>query len=402
MARPRASWWPLYAEPVLGIVACSVALATFATVSLISDTFPNDFSVFLESARRLRAGADLYQAPLRAGPGYNLNTPAVVLAFVPFSFLADAVALRIWTLLAIAGYALGAYWIAREVAPARTVTVSAAVVLSQPAITSLLLGQIGAALMLLVTAAWVADRRNRPWLAGCLLGLAIGAKPFLVVCAAYVVWRRLRALALGVCAGLAAATAIGWLAAGFAGFRSWLAALEQISWSAHVANGSLFGLFTRTLSTTPEVLHATPIALRPELVQPLWWTAAAIVGVVLVRTLIVTRDLDRAWAVALAASLLVSPLGWVYYATIFAGPLAAVALTATTRSRLLLAAGYVCLLVPPLAGPPLGRIGVLLFGSIYAWGFLFVLAGVAMDAGASVSRTVLPRGVTATSAAPPP
>src|SRR5207237_578541 len=96
----------LSAEPVLGSIAFSVALATFAAVSLIADTSPNDFTVFLESARWLRQGADLYQHPLRAGPGYNLNTPASVLIFVPFSFLPDAVALRAWTILAIAAYVL--------------------------------------------------------------------------------------------------------------------------------------------------------------------------------------------------------------------------------------------------------------------------------------------------------
>src|SRR5262249_18015726 len=161
------------------------------------------------------------------------------------------VALRVWTAIAIAAYALAAFWIAREVAPGRMVTVAAAVVLSQPAITSLLLGQIGAVLMLLVTAAWIADRRNRPWLAGSLIGVAIGAKPFLIVFAAYAIWRRSRPLALGMAGGVAAVAAAGILAAGVDGFRSWLAALGQISWSAHVANGSLHGLLTRTLSTTP-------------------------------------------------------------------------------------------------------------------------------------------------------
>src|SRR5207248_8807465 len=104
-----------------------------------------------------------------------LNTPASVLVFLPFSFLNDAVAFRLWTATAVIAYVLAAIWIAREVAPGRTVTIAAAVFLSQPAITSLLLGQTTGLLMMLLTAAWVVDRDDRPWLAGVLLGIAIGA-----------------------------------------------------------------------------------------------------------------------------------------------------------------------------------------------------------------------------------
>ena len=380
MARARLSWWALYGEPVLGILALAVAASTFAAVSEIADTAPNDFTVFLESARWLRHGGDLYQRPLQSGPGYNLNTPAVVLAFVPLSFLSDAWALRLWTALALAAYALAAYWIARALAPGRTVSLAGAILLSQPAIASLLLGQIGAVLMLAITAAWLADRDDRPLPAGLLLGVAIGAKPFLIVLAGYAVWRRSRALAAGLTAGVLGVTMVGVAAAGLAGFRSWLGAIGQISWSAHVANASLHGLLTRTLSTTPDILHATPLAVRPELVQPLWWASVALVCFVCVRALVRTRSRDTAWALLLVGSLLVSPLGWVYYGTIFAGPLLAVAVSATGRARILIAAGYACLLVPPLLVPALGAIGVLVLGSIYAWGFLLLFIGVAVHA----------------------
>ena len=103
MARERLSSWALYAEPVIGILAVAVAMSTFVAVGTIADTAPNDFTVFLESARWLRQGADLYQPPLRPGPGYNLNPPAAVLLFVPFSFLPDWLALYLWTALAMRG-----------------------------------------------------------------------------------------------------------------------------------------------------------------------------------------------------------------------------------------------------------------------------------------------------------
>jgi hypothetical protein len=388
MARERPSFWALYVEPVIGILGIAVAMGTFAAVSEIAESAPNDFTVFLESARWLRQGVDIYQRPLLPGPGYNLNPPPVVLLFVPFSFLPDWLALYLWTALAAAAYVLAAYWIARTALPGRMVSIAGALFLSQPGIMSLLLGQIGAQLMLLVTAAWAADREDRPLLAGALLGVAIAAKPFLAVASAYALWRRSRSFAAGLAAGLTGMVLLALLSSGVEGYRSWFNAIAQISWTAHVANASLLGLLTRTMSTTPEVLHATPIVDLPQLVQPLWWTAVALVGVVTLAALVRTRSRDRAWAILLIASLLVSPLGWVYYATIFVGPLLAVARTTSRPAQFTIAAGCACLNVPPTTMPQLGALGNLVFGSIYAWGFLLLFAGVAI---ASVSRTVLPR-----------
>ena len=133
----------------------------------------------------------------------------------------------------LAAYLLASYWIARSIAPGRTASIAAAVFLSQPAITSLLLGQMGGVLMLLLTACWLADRRDRPFLSGVLLGIAIAAKPFLIVCATYAVWRRSRPLAMGLAAGIAGVVAVGLAAAGAAGVRAWVDAIGQISWSAH-------------------------------------------------------------------------------------------------------------------------------------------------------------------------
>jgi glycosyl transferase family 87 len=298
-----------------------------------------------------------------------------VLLFVPFSFLSDVVALRVWTALSIAFYVLASHWIARAVAPGRTVSVAAAVLVSQPAIASLLLGQIGAVLMLAVTAAWLADRDDRPLRAGVLLGVAVAAKPFLAVFAGYAVWRRSRAFTYGLAAGFCAALLVGLAAAGIDGYRAWFAALGQISWTAHVANGSLLGLFTRLFGTTPGVLHTTPLAVRPRLIQPLWWASVSLIVVVGIVALARTKDRDRAWAILLIASLLISPLGWVYYAAMFAGPALVAIRCASPAARVAIAAGSVCLFVPPVGA--IDPITNVVFGSIYAWGFLLIFAGVA-------------------------
>ena len=90
-----------------------------------------------------------------------------------------------------------------------------------------------------------------------------------------------------------------------------------------------------------------------------------------------------------------------YYAPIFVGPLLAVALTASRPAQFFIAAGCACLNVPPTTVPALGAVGVLIFGSIYAWGFLLLFAGVAISDRRSANRTELPRPPSTTNVASP-
>ncbi|HUQ72830.1 MAG TPA: hypothetical protein VM165_25100, partial [Planctomycetaceae bacterium] len=103
---------------------------------------------------------------------------------------------------------------------------------------------------------------------------------------------------------------------------------------------------------------------------------AAAVGAIGLGALLRTRNRDIAWSVLLIGSLLVSPLGWVYYGTMFGGPLLAVAQTASRRAQIVIAIGFAFLLVPPIMTASLGPLGILFFGSIYGWSYLLLFAGV--------------------------
>ncbi len=361
---------------MVAVVAIAAALAVAGS---IAKTSTNDFFVFLNSAHWLREGADLYQHPLRAGPGYNLNPPAALLVFLPFSYLSDANAFLAWTAVSLGAYLLAAYWITRTLAPGRLVSIGSLLLVSQPVIIALLLGQTAALVMLLMTAAWMADRSDRTRRAGVLLGTAIALKPFLGVFLAYALWRRSRPFVAGMAMGIGGTAIIGLAVGGVSGYRSWLAALHQISWIAHWLNGSLLGFFTRTLSDTPEVLHMTPVAVRPHLVYPLWYAAVVSVVAVSARALLRTHDRDRAWSLLLVASLLISPLGWMYYLPSAAGPLVAVMERASRGTRALIGVGYACLLIPPSAMPTLGALQTALSGSVYTWAVVLWFAGLSMS-----------------------
>jgi hypothetical protein len=391
MARGRVSWWTLYAEPVLLVLAVVSTIVAFAIAT--DTTKPADFHVFWDSARAYREGLDPYTGrPPRVGSGFNLNPPVALLLFLPFSFMPLVPAFLVWTALEIVGYVIASHWIARAIAPGRTVAISAAVLASQATFAALHLGQITALMMLLLTAAWLADRDDRPLRAGILIGVAMVFKLFLGVFLGYALWRRSKAFALGLTAGAAAVTIGGLLVAGMSGYRSWIAVLGAVSWLAHLSNASLLGLITRELTVVPgESFRFHPIAARPDWVNPVWTAAVTVVVFTASYALWRTRDRDRGWAITLLGGILISPLGWVYYAPLATGPLLALAQSASHRTRVMLAAGYVCFLVPfTVMARPLGALATLAFGAMYTWGFLLWFMAATMSAADPVRARVRP------------
>jgi hypothetical protein len=105
--------------------------------------------------------------------------------------------------------------------------------------------------------------------------------------------------------------------------------------------------------------------------SPVWFLTLVLVAGVALRALHRITDRDQAWLLVGVCSLLLSPLGWAYYAPLLAGPLAARWQTASNSVRVWLAAGYVCFCVPysllvNLRGPP----AIHFIGSAYTCGFL--------------------------------
>jgi hypothetical protein len=330
-----------------------------------------DFYTFWDSARSLRAGIDPYIGhSLRAGAGYNLNPPFVLLLFVPFSWFPLVSAFVLWTVVSLIGYAVSAWAIAREVAPRATVELVALVLISQTTFSGLQLGQPVALVMMVLTAAWIADRRASPYTAGVLLGVAMAAKLFLGLFVFYAIGRRSARLVAGIVTGFGAAVAIGLIPAGIAGYQSWFTVLGRVTWAAHLANASLLGFLTRILTIPPSDLRVTPLLIRPDLVQPLWYTSVAIVVGVAAWRAERSRDIDAVWLMTLVASFLCSPLGWCYYLPLAAGPSARLAFKGSRFAKALIAGGYACFLVPYtiLVLHPLGRLATLTLGSVYLWG----------------------------------
>jgi hypothetical protein len=374
------SWMKVYGEPLLVVVAMISSAVLLAVILRPIATNRADFFTFWDAARWYREGVDPYLGhPLREGAGYNLNVPAFLFLFLPFSYLPLGPAFLAWTLAGFVACALAARQIAHELAIRSAFLVLCGLLVSQATFAAFQLGQVTPLLLPLFTSAWIADRNNRPWTAGVLLGVLMVAKPFLAVFGIYAaLFRRSIPLLYGIAAGAVAILAVGLLAGGIRIYRSWLFVLQNVTWPAHLANGSLLALVTRALTPWGQATLTPPID-RSTWVIPIWYLTLGVVGAIAARALRKVVNRDTEWLIVGTCGFLLSPLGWAYYAPLLAGPLTAQWQKAP-GSRGWLSFGFLCFCVPYSLLISLESPATSLFlGSVYTWGFLaWFVAGVTL------------------------
>jgi hypothetical protein len=98
-----------------------------------------------------------------------------------------------------------------------------------------------------------------------------------------------------------------------------------------------------------------------------------------------TSDADEMWFLAVLASLLASPVEWVYYQPLLLGPGVALALSGRLSSVRWMAPAWV---FPALNATMFERGPILVsisLGSIYFWGFALMFAGLLLRTSARVS-----------------
>lgn len=390
--RTGAFVWNTYGLPIVMVAACVI---TIVAVARHSDTGTPDFRAFYESGRQYLAGTDPY-IPFDPDRGANLNPPWIVAMMSQLCLVPLPIAVVVWWLFSFACLFAAINLIARTVAPGQMVTIASVALATQSAYSNIRLGQVVWPVMLLLTAAWRADRWRRPVLSGALLGLAVSWKPFLIVFLPYLVWRRAWTMLAALSAVIAATVAASLLVVGGSGHHSWLTVLRLVKWEGHVLNGSIAGFLARALK--PEALvtmsdwaNASTIWLN------LLWVAIGLIALAITaRTIRAATNPDVAWASLTLLAILLSPLGWVHYALLGTGPIIAVLINAPSVSRLMAVTGWL-LICNPLAwilpGNESGPLMMLTVGSSYTWGTVLLL-GAVLVAGS-------PSQVGSTSSSPP-
>ena len=384
------------AADIVAAVAMALLLAwngLFIRVLIGNGQF-GDFGKFYRSAMAWRAGGDMYWADAahtvpHAWNGHaNLNPPHATVLVLPFTRFPPLAALGLWA--AVSTICLGASLVVikRElrVTPDFTEIRNIAVLMLAFVGTTAVLatGQSAWMLTLPMTLAWKWARTHRWILAGIAVGACLSVKPFLLVFLLYFVLRR-RWGALVAAAGTAAACFLaGLLLFGVAAHRSWLDALGSTEWAGHQMNASLLGALARLFDRSTD--FAALYDLGPDWVRRLWLFGSALVGATTlfaVRHGDGTEAVDRSFALLTIAALLISPLGWVYYLWLFAGPMAALSLAARREPRdrisivlfRVAVVGFIWPFGTAVLGQP-NRIATVTIGSVYFWALMTLWVGV--------------------------
>lgn len=353
---PRAAFIPL------------VGLATYATLgalALVPDR-GDDFQRLYVSATSWAQGGNPYAIVIADTP--NLNHPLLLPFLWLFALGSEHAGFIAWSITSLALLAACIPAISRhaKIVPLDLVAV---ILASTGTFLALVFGQVSFLLMAIFTAAWCADRRGNTTAAGAMLGGLSVLKPFYGLFALYLVWRgEWRAFAAYVMVFIAG-TLAGWGIIGTSGFLEWLARLEEVRWRWHIYNASAWGVGDRLFTVQPffRATGWTPLVESSLLASLLTVTIlAAVVGVSWRAAS--KANIDRSYALLGLASLLISPLGWLYYLPAFLGPVLVVLGERPSRWLWPVAALGVCPYML-LVGRSYGKLGTLFVGQ---WAFATV------------------------------
>jgi alpha-1,2-mannosyltransferase len=331
----------------------------------------------------------------------NLNPPHFHLLILPLARLTPLAALLVWSGASIGALVAALCVIQRSLRLSWTwagaAWTAAGVIICSATGVVIVTGQVTFLLLLPVTLAWAAARRDRWTRAAVWLGIAASLKVFLWIFLVYLIaTRRWRAVG-AMLAAAAACVAAGVIVFGPQAYADWRGSLSAVDWVWSPMNGSIAGLVTRSLAPSP---YFTPVLDAPVAATVL--IALLVLAIAAATLIALMRDTgdaaaDRAFAALLLAAQLVSPLGWVYYVWLLAGPIAALlhhraARPSAWRDRILALA--LPGLVLPITWTLVGRDhawGAVTFGSIYAWMTMALWLGVMVDWAArdSVRKTAV-------------
>jgi hypothetical protein len=355
-------------KAVFGLLLAAAVVSLFAQAPFIvrglTVSQGGDFGTFYRAARN---PAQLYEPAPERPQAVDLTPPHLHLLIAPLTAWPVMDAFRIWMIISFTVLGMVLMHTVRPW-PWWGLPV---LVFWAPTTTLLALGQVTAVLAVPVALSWWEDRRGHSYRAGAWLGPVLVTKPILLVVPLYWSLQR-RASALSACAATGALTVLaGMTVYGTGAYTSWLRNFDRVTWHWQTMNASLSGALARACGPAGTF---TPFASCAPWVG---WVFLVILASLFAATAwVLSRPgvtTDRAWAVALTAMLLLSPLGWVYYVWWLVPPVWYAGVPGPAA-----VVGILLLLAPPWANWLLGHSGPILgatVGSMYSYGLLAWWAG---------------------------
>jgi hypothetical protein len=288
----------------------------------------------------------------------NAHPPTAVLLALPFAGLSYEWAQFCWNLLSLAALVISGWVIVSALEIPRSsgfLLLAVLVLVGEPVHQHLIQGQLGCLLLLLITGVWLADRSERPFLAGALLGLATAIKLLPGLLVLYFVARRQWKTAFIAAACFAMTILATASVLGLETFRSYLSDVPAhvAEWRSVPHNHSIPGLWNKLFDQGSKGEPMIPVTQWPALAKGGSMLSCAAVVLLLVRVAARAKlptDRDQAFGVAVTAMLLVSPVTWGHYFVLLMLPLALLWLRVPSRGWMngVFWAALVALSVKPL------------------------------------------------------
>ena len=300
---------------------------------LIVETQPFDFDINLVGAHRLVGGVDVYNRAAshvdaieflgpsmrRAFTGTNgsfIGMPVVALLHVPFLALPHAAAIAVMRVLNVVGVIASLVLVARLLPrgnrlPGLTVGLGA-MLLSVPLVLALGLGQLHGLVTLGLAATIWGVARDRPWIAGIGLGIAIAFKLAPALLFVYLLLRGYRRVFVPTVATVAALCALAAAIGPPTALLTWMReVLPSVSGGSRYAyNQSLPAWISRLTSSSSDFTHH--VSLGPD---RFWSVVVIVCGIgVLWRRCRGRRGIaPLELAAVVLVLLLAGPLSWNHY-----------------------------------------------------------------------------------------
>jgi hypothetical protein len=261
----------------------------------------------------------------------NGHPPTAVVLALPFGLLDYNAGFLLWNWLSVVAVVGSAALVMRETEmrfSAWALLPALALLIGNPLLQHLACGQLGGFLLLLITGAWLCDRRGHSGWAGAILAVATAVKLFPGFLFLYFVWKgKWRTVFVGA----ATFFAVVGLTAAILGTQSFVdfvqhAMPEVGKYRRTWANASLDGFFTRLLSAESD--RAIPLIAGRWLPKIAYvFSAATLIGTLgLLTRRSRTREADDfAYGLHITAMLLVSPITWDHYFLLLTQPILLVA-----------------------------------------------------------------------------
>lgn len=302
------------------------------------DQHIGDFFQEWASARNWQAGLPIYMHQIEAlnrhlgvetsGKSlyveYNAHPPGAVLLTLPFGYLEYLDALLLWNLLTLVAFAVSVALILSELklslSPWLWLPLCAALLLFDPFLQQMFQGQLNGLLLLLLTLAWLANRRGWEGWAGVAVGIATAVKlvPGLLL-VYFLTQRRWTALVSGVAAFLSITVAT-FPFFGVSAYQDFVLVVQPAV--AHFRSGwinySLAGFWEKLfLGSTfhPGMIHRVePLVFAPLVGRAgLALSCLTVLGVLYYRGRArpaSAEEQDRLFGLYMVAMLLLSPVSW--------------------------------------------------------------------------------------------